>query len=79
MSEWTLYGVFADQFEQARQVALSDDSLCHSYWDTVPLTVDDATAVLSSVGEDHVAYMIGAKSRTPLSVRRAAHIRVFER
>jgi len=79
VSEWTLYGVFADQLEQARHVAVTDDSLCHSYWDTVPLTVDGATAVLSSVGGQHVAYMIGAKSRTPLSVRRAAHARVFDR
>jgi hypothetical protein len=72
-SEWTLYGLFADEFEQAKDVTVTADSLCHSYWDTVPLTVEGAAALLSSVGSHDVAYMIGAKSNTPLSVRRAAH------
>jgi hypothetical protein len=72
-SEWTLYGLFADEFEQAKDVTISGDSLCHSYWDTVPLTAEGAAALLSSVGSHDVAYMIGAKSNTPLSVRRTAH------
>jgi hypothetical protein len=72
-SEWTLYGLFADEFEQAKDVAVSSDSLCHSYWDTIPLTAEGAAALLASVGSHDVAYMIGAKSNTPLSVRRAAH------
>jgi hypothetical protein len=72
-SEWTLYGVFADELEQAKNVAVTSDSLCHSYWDTAPLTAEGAAALLSSVGSQDVAYMIGAKSNTPLSVRRAAH------
>jgi hypothetical protein len=72
-SEWTLYGLFADEFEQAKDVTVSGDSLCHSYWDKVPLTAEGAAALLASVGSDDVAYMIGAKSNTSLSVRRAAH------
>ena len=76
-SEWTLYGVFADGFEDAEHVSLTSESLCHSYWDTVPLTPAGATAFLSSVGDHDVAYMIGAKSNTPLSARRAAHADVF--
>jgi Family of unknown function (DUF6492) len=72
-SEWTLYGVFADEFEHAKHVAITANSLCHSYWDPVPLTAEGAEALLSSVGSHDVAYMIGAKSNTPLSVRRAAH------
>jgi hypothetical protein len=72
-SEWTLYGLFADEFEQAKDVTVSGDSLCHSYWDTVPLTPETAAALLASVGSRDVAYMIGAKSNTPLSVRKAAH------
>ena len=78
-SEWTLYGVFADEFEQAGDVSLTTESLCHSYWDTVPLTTAGATALLASVGDHDVAYMIGAKSNTPLSVRRAAHAQLFGR
>jgi Family of unknown function (DUF6492) len=76
-SEWTLYGVYADQFERAQYVTLTPESLCHSYWDNVPLSAEEAAGVLSSVGPNDVAYMIGSKSRTPLSVRRTAHARVF--
>jgi hypothetical protein len=71
-SEWTLYGLYADRYEHAKHVALSDASLCHSYWDNVPLDTEQAIDFVSSVGADDVAYMIGAKSHTPLSVRRAA-------
>lgn len=78
-SEWTLYGLFADEAEHAGHVALTGESLCHSYWDTVPLTADAATDLLSAMPEHDVAYMIGAKSHTPSPVRRAAHRRVFGR
>lgn len=77
ISEWTLYGVYADQFERAEHVTLTSESLCHSYWDNVPLTAGPAAAWLSSAGPRDVAYMISAKSRTPMSVRRAAHADVF--
>jgi Family of unknown function (DUF6492) len=76
-SEWTLYGVYADQCERAERVAVTPESLCHSYWDNVPLTADEASAWLASVGPQDIAYMIGSKSHTPLSVRRAAHTHVF--
>jgi Family of unknown function (DUF6492) len=76
-SECTLYGVYADEFEQAEHVTLTTESLCHSYWDLVPLTVDRATAFLSSVGQHDVSYMIPSKSNTPLRVRQAAHAQVF--
>jgi Family of unknown function (DUF6492) len=76
-SEWTLYGVYADQVEQAEHVTLTAESLCHSYWGTVPLTDDRAPQWLSAIGPNDVAYMISAKTNTPLSVRRAAHARVF--
>jgi Family of unknown function (DUF6492) len=76
-SEWTLYGVFADQVEQAERVAPTSESLCHSYWGTVPLTNERAPEWLAAVGPHDVAYMISAKTNTPLSVRRAAHAQVF--
>ncbi len=78
ISEWTLYGVYADEVERAENVTSSDESLCLSYWDTDPLTTDGAAALLSSAGPHDVAYMISAKSNTPISVRRAAHARVFD-
>jgi hypothetical protein len=77
-SEWTLYGVYVDEFEDAGDVAVTADSLCHSYWDTAPLSEDAATAFVSGVGPADVAYMIGAKSNTPLPVRRVAHARTFQ-
>lgn len=76
-SEWTLYGLYADEVEHGNAVTVTGDSLCRSYWDTAPLTGDGAAAFISSLAPDDVAYMIGAKSRTPLMVRRAAHAEVF--
>jgi hypothetical protein len=63
-SECILYGVYADQFERAEYVTLTGESLCHSYWDNVPLTAGQAAAWLSSARQDDVAYMISAKSHT---------------
>jgi hypothetical protein len=81
-SECTLYGVYADYVERAKNLTPTAESLCHSYWDPVigehvPLTAEQATGWLSSVGPHDVAYMISAKTRTPLEVRRAAHASVF--
>jgi hypothetical protein len=76
-SEWTLYGVYVDEFEDTGHLTVTAESLCHSYWDTVPLSQDAATAFLSRVGPADIAYMIGAKSNTPVSVRRAAHAHSF--
>lgn len=81
-SECMLYGVFADQFEGAEHVTLTAESLCHSYWDPVigqhaPLSTGQAEAWLATVGPGDVAYMISAKSHTPMAVRRAAHTSVF--
>lgn len=81
-SECILYGVYADRFEQARNVALTAESLCHSYWDAVigehvPLTAEQAAEWISTAGRNDVAYMISAKSHTPMDIRRAAHASVF--
>jgi hypothetical protein len=75
-SEWTLYGLHADEVERAARVVLTADSLCHSYWDPVPLTAAGADAFLSGLRPQDVAYMISAKSNTPLAVRRAAGARL---
>ena len=72
-SEWTLYGVYVDQIIGTPAHSFcSDDSLCHAYWEEVPLSVEDAAEFLSGVQFGDVAAMISAKSRTPLAVRRAA-------
>jgi hypothetical protein len=76
-SECMLYGVYADEVEQASGLVTTADSRCHTYWGSDPLTVDGAAAMISSARPHDVAYMISAKSYTPLDVRRAAHARVF--
>lgn len=72
-SEWTLYGVFVDEVlgEPANAFA-TDTMLCHSYWDTVPLDSEAATAFVRDASVQDVAVMISAKSHTALDVRRAA-------
>ena len=71
-SEWTLYGVFVDEFVPDLAGSASESSLCHSYWDPIPLTPDSAAEFVTSIGPDDVAILIQSKSRTPLAVRRAA-------
>jgi len=78
-SEFILYGLYADELEQAGRVALTDDSLCHSYWETAPLADDGADEFLSALKPQDVAYAISAKSSTPVSVRRAARARLSAR
>ena len=70
-SEWTLYGVYVDNL-LAAEADVIDASLCHSYWDPVPLDRQGALDFIGTVGRDDVAAMISAKSRTPLAVRRYA-------
>jgi hypothetical protein len=72
-SEWTLYGVFVDDVIGAPANSFaSDDPLCRTYWDEIPLNRDGAADFLGGVRSTDVAAMISAKSRTPLAVRRAA-------
>lgn len=76
-SEWTLYGVFVDAFVKDVADFASESSLCHCYWDPVPLTAERAAEFVASVRPDDVAVLIQSKSRTPLAVRQAA-LRTFE-
>jgi len=71
-SEWTLYGVFVDEIMSDAVGPASDLSLCHSYWDPVPLTAEGAAELAADIGPDDVAVLIQSKSRTPIAVRRAA-------
>jgi hypothetical protein len=78
-SEQILYGVHADEVEQSSQLMPTRASLCHEYYSNTPLLGERATAWLSLLGPHDVAYMISSKSRTPVSVRRAAHASLFAR
>jgi Family of unknown function (DUF6492) len=76
-SEWTLYGVFVEEFMRDAVGVATDLSLCHSYWDPVPLTLERAARFVAGTGPDDVAVLIQSKSRTPVDVRRAA-LRSFD-
>ena len=76
-SEWTLYGVFGDELIKDVDDIATESSLCHSYWDPVPLTAEHATEFVASTRPDDVAILIQSKSKTPLAVRRAA-LRSFD-
>ncbi|WP_170856931.1 DUF6492 family protein [Geodermatophilus africanus] len=72
-SEYTLYGVYIEEVaDPLARSFVSDDSLCHEYWNEEPLDPQSAETFLSAVRPTDVAVMISAKSRTPLGVRRSA-------
>jgi Family of unknown function (DUF6492) len=71
-SEWTLYGVFAEEVMKYEEEALTESSLCHSYWGRVPLTIESAADFLSDMKPNDVAILIQSKTQTPRIVRRAA-------
>jgi hypothetical protein len=71
-SEWTLYGVLVDGILGTAARSFSNaGSLCHAYWDEVPLDAESMRSFLAATGPDDIAVMISAKSRTPMAVRRA--------
>jgi hypothetical protein len=71
-SEWTLYGIFAEELIKYKKEALTESSLCHSYWGDVPLTIESAASFLSGINPDDVAILIQSKTQTSRIVRRAA-------
>ena len=71
-SEWTLYGLYVDEILGPPATSFAaDTTLCHSYWDPVPLDERGLAAFLATIDPDDIAVMVSAKSRTPLAVRRA--------
>lgn len=75
-SEWTLYGVFVNEFMKDVAVRATEASLCHSYWDHRPLTAEEATEFAAATGPEDLAILIQSKSRTPMAVRHAV-LRAF--
>jgi hypothetical protein len=71
-SEWTIYGVFADEFMKDMIGSATSSSLCHSYWGKVPLDAESAAEFVEGTGPNDVAIHIQSKSCTPVAVKRAA-------
>jgi hypothetical protein len=72
LSEWTIYGVFVEEILGFDAEIFTETSLCHSYWDNIPLTEKSAIEFASQIGPNDVAVLIQSKSKTPRNVRRAA-------
>lgn len=72
-SEHILYGVFVDGvLGPSANCFATSSSLCHSYWDTMPLDAHSAETFVESISADDVAILIQSKSGTPLNIRRSA-------
>jgi hypothetical protein len=65
-SECILLGTYVRAFGAAgRNYHLDQRSLCHSYWDYVPLGEDEAPAFVEAFGPEDVAVHIQSNSGTP--------------
>lgn len=71
-SEWTLYGVFAEAVMNYSESAMTESSLCHSYWGKDSLTVENALEFALRIQPNDVAVLIQSKTRTRRAVRRTA-------
>jgi hypothetical protein len=76
-SEWTLYGVFVDEFVNDVADIATESSLCHSYWDPIPMSEEHVGEFLANTRPDDVAILIQSKSKTTMGVRRAV-LRSFD-
>jgi hypothetical protein len=73
VSENTLYGVFVDEvLREEADVTPVGRMLCHTYWDTTPLSPEAAEQFVAETPDDNIAVWITSKSYTGLDVRRAA-------
>jgi hypothetical protein len=70
-SEWTLYGIYVDEFCPAAARLATDSSLCNSYWTAAPLTPEHIGEFVAQTRPEDVAILIQSKSSTPIEVRRA--------
>ncbi|MGW0808387.1 DUF6492 family protein [Nonomuraea sp. NPDC002799] len=78
ISEFILYGVYADEVHYLSDPPVANTALCHNYWDRTPLDHDAALAFADRLGPGAIGMMISAKSDTPLAVRQAAVRRCAE-
>ncbi|WP_162788681.1 DUF6492 family protein [Amycolatopsis albispora] len=72
ISEFVLYGVFADEVLGGVPRVPSDSLYCHTYWDTTPLDEAGALEFAGRLAPDALAVMISAKSGTSPENRHTA-------
>jgi hypothetical protein len=73
VSEFVVYGVFADQVLDG--TAARDLDLCHNYYERSPLSVADAPVFADQMPSKALGVMISSHSDTPHDVRRTTFLR----
>jgi hypothetical protein len=69
-SEFMLYGTFVHALGTPKQNSfVSDRTLCHSWWEPSPLSMDQAIRFVDELSEDDVAVHVQSNSRTPADVQ----------
>jgi hypothetical protein len=76
VSEFMIYGLFVDHVLGG--MSAFDGSLCHNYYERVPLTPADARAFADAMPPNALGAMISSHSHTPNQVRRDAFRRCAE-
>jgi Family of unknown function (DUF6492) len=73
ISESTLYGVFVDEvLGEHANVTPVDSMLCHTCWQTSPLSLPEVEKFMDEMPAEDIAVWITSRSDTPIEVRRAA-------
>lgn len=70
-SEYIAYGMFVDSLGDRGGHAPAERSLCHSYWEYRPLTVESCRSFLGGLADNQVAVGIQSISGTPIEVIKA--------
>jgi Family of unknown function (DUF6492) len=79
ISEFILYGVFVDEvLGTSAPLPPSETSICHNYWERIPLDREAAIAFAEGLRPEALGMMISAKSGTTMDNRRAAIDRCAE-
>jgi hypothetical protein len=78
VSEFIVYGVYADEVLGQRDRPPVSPTISHSSYDRVPMDHAGAVAFADSLGPDAIGMMISSHSNTPLDIRQVAFERGVE-
>ena len=68
LSEYILYGTFVESVLQDKsQHYFDSQTICHNYWDTIPMSLIEVDNFFNELPTDCFAVMISAKSHTEIS------------
>ncbi|OPG03131.1 hypothetical protein B1L11_40915 [Microbispora sp. GKU 823] len=78
VSEFIVYGVYADEFLGEEQRPATSPEICHSAYIRTPMDHEAAMAFADRIGPDAIGMMISSHSHTSAEVREAAARRCAE-